>query len=174
MKRQVTTAILVCSLLSALLASTREFGEMVDLCRVSFVAKTQAGDIRCHVAVCTLDSALGSSSSLYVVTACEREYPPAVVRILEEAHSPVIEMVGDRITILFTSGANTTCVAEFSISKGVLEYLTTQTIAWNDRGVYRTSPSFGQYATLLLRRDREYHQPPKPALPPVRPDGNHP
>ena len=120
MKRLLAITIFTCCLISRLLAANNEFGEMVAICRVSFVAKTQAGEMSCSVAVCSLDSDRGSDPSLYVVTAYEREYPPRVVRILEGAHSPVMEKNGDRVSVLFTSGVNTTCVAEFSLAKATI------------------------------------------------------
>jgi hypothetical protein len=126
---------------------------MVPICTVPFTAKTQVGEILCEVAVCRLDSEVGSGSSLYVVTAYGREYAPRVERILEVAHSPIIEKRGDRIVILFTGGANTTLVSEFSVAKGLVEYLSEEAIAWNDRGTYRTSASFAQYSELLRRRN---------------------
>jgi len=129
------------------------FGEMTPICQVSFVAKTQAGDVPSRVAVCNLVSELGhDTSALYVVLASERDYPPRIVRILEMAHSPVIGKTGEKITILFTSGANTTSVAEFSMAKGILEFVSQETIAWNDGGTCRTSPSFSRYAHLLEKQ----------------------
>jgi hypothetical protein len=151
MKRSIVT-LLLC-VFPVLVAAKPQFGEMVPICMVSFTAKTQMGEIPCQVAVCRLESAMGTGSSLYVVTAYDREYSPRIERILEVAHSPIIEKRGDRIVVLFTGGANTTLVAVFSTEKGLLEYLSEEVIAWNDRGTYRTSASFAQYSELLRRRN---------------------
>lgn len=153
MKRPIALFVLTCLLAPALFAAKGELGEMTAICRVSFTKKTQAGEIPCHVAVCTLDSAVGASAELYVVTAFEREYAPRIVRILEGGHSPVIEKTADRISILFTRGVNSTCVAEFSLAKGTLTFVSQEEIAWNDSGIYRTSASFPKYAHLLKRRN---------------------
>jgi hypothetical protein len=161
MKRFVI--LLLCCVLPMLLAAKPEFGEMVPICSVSFTANTQIGEMPCQVAVCRLESDSGSGSSLYVVAGYAREYSPRVVRIMEAAHSPIIEKRGDRLVVLFTGGANTTLVSEFSIAKGVLEYLSEEAIAWNDRGVYRTSASFERYSDLLRRRNEPNHAPQPPA-----------
>jgi hypothetical protein len=154
--------------LPLLAAAKPQFGEMVPICSVSFTAKTQAGEIPCRVAVCRLESEVGSGSSLYVVTAYEREYSPRVERIFAAAHSPIIEKRGDRIVILFTGGANATLVSEFSVAKGLLEHLSEDAIAWNDGGVFRTSTSFARYSELLSRRN-EPNKAPEPTPTSVTP-----
>lgn len=144
---------LLCLLFPLQLGAEAQFGAMVPVCTVSFIAKTQAGEMLCHVAVCRMESKVGSSSSLYVMTAYDREYSPRIEKILELSHSPIIEKWGERIVILYTSGVNTTLVAEFSVEKGLLEYLSEEAISWNDQGTHRTSPSFARYSELLRRRN---------------------
>jgi hypothetical protein len=75
-----------------------------------------------------------------------------------------MEMKDKTITILYTSGVNTTCVAVFSISNGVPEYRSTETIAWNEGGKYRTSSTFARYAHLVEKRDGPNQAPDPTAL----------
>jgi len=107
------------------------------------------------LSTCRLESAHDTDTSLCVVSTYEREYGPRILRLLETAHSPMMEKKDDRISILYTSGANTTCVTEFSIASGVPRFISTETIAWNDRGVWRKSTSFSRYSHLFEERDRK-------------------
>lgn len=68
---------------------------------------------------------------------------------LEHGHSPYAERKGNHVLLLFTAGTNTTCVAKIGIEEGIPRHLSTETIAWNDSGVYRTSDSFSKYKHLL-------------------------
>jgi hypothetical protein len=104
------------------------------------------------LAICKMESKLGSDQALYVVMTFDREYPPRIDRILKGAHSPVVERRGNQIIVLYTTGANTTCVTKYSLDSGVAVYKSTETIAWNDGGVYRTSADFSQYTNLLSKR----------------------
>jgi len=148
-------------------AKGTDFGHFVSLCAVGFDARTQRGTIPATLSVCRLESEFGSGPSLYVVETFKSEFPPHIVLILDICHSPVMERKGERITVLYTSGANSTCVSEFSISIGMAEHLSTETIAWNDRGRYRTSRSFARYADLLKTREG-------PNQPPQRNAGSRP
>jgi hypothetical protein len=120
---------------------------------VEYPAKTQAGEMDSLLAICRLESKRGADDALYVVVTFDREYPPSIDRVLKGAHSPVIERRGSDIIILYTQGVNTTCVTKYSIDSGVAEYKSTETIAWNDSGVYMTSAAFNQYTNLLAIRE---------------------
>lgn len=134
------------------------FGPLKELCRVSFPANTQAGPMKGTLSVCRLDS----DTSLCVVAAYEREYGARILRLLELAHSPIMEMTGDRISILYTTGVNTTSVTEFSIAGGGLNFISTETIAWNDSGVWRKSVNFARFSHLYNEREKKLNQKSKP------------
>jgi hypothetical protein len=104
------------------------------------------------LAICRLESKRGVDDALYVVITCDQEYPPSIDRVIKGAHSPIIERRGNEIIVLYTQGVNTTCVTKYSIDSGVVKYKSTETIAWNDGGVYRTSAGFNQYTNLLAIR----------------------
>jgi hypothetical protein len=112
----------------------------------------QAGEMKCWLALCRLESERGSEEALYVVMTYEREYPPSIDRILRGAHSPIIERRKNEIVILYTSGVNTTSVTKYLLGSGAAEYKSTEVIAWNDGGTYRTSADFNQYTNLLSKR----------------------
>jgi hypothetical protein len=131
---------------------TNRFGRLSEVCHVEFPAQTQAGEMKSSLAICRLESERGPDDALYVVMTYEREYPPGIDRILKLAHSPIIEQRTNEIVILYTSGVNTTCVAKYSLVSGVAQYKSTETIAWNDSGTYRTSADFNQYTNLLSKR----------------------
>lgn len=152
---------LACCAMATARAQDSRFGTLKEICRVPFPAITQAGPMRGTLSICRLESAHDSDTSLCVVSTYEREYGPRILRLLEMAHSPIIEKKDDRISILYTSGANTTCVTEFSISSGVPKFISTETIAWNDSGVYRKSTNFARYSHLLEERDKKPNQPPR-------------
>ena len=148
-------AIIACTLLglsAQLSAQAIDLGRLNEACHVSFPIKTQAGPMSGTLAVCRLETEQTTGTSLYVVGVYEKEYAPEILRIFKHGHSPIMELEGERISILFTSGANTTCVAEFSIASGLPEYLTTETIAWNDGGIYRTSSAYPRYQHLIEKR----------------------
>jgi hypothetical protein len=129
------------------------YGYLSEACHVVYPARTQAGEMNSSLAICRFESKRGAADALYVVVTWDREYPPGIDRVLKGAHSPIIERRGNEITILYTQGVNTTCVTKYSIDSGVAEYKSTETIAWNDSGVYRTSANFNQYTNLLSTRE---------------------
>jgi hypothetical protein len=129
------------------------YGHLSEACHVEYPARTQAGEMNSSLAICRLESKRGPDDALYVVTTWDREYPPSIDRILKGAHSPIIERRGNEIILLYTQGVNTTCVTKYSIDSGAAEYKSTETIAWNDSGVYRTSADFNQYKDLLSLRE---------------------
>jgi len=129
-----------------------KYGRLSEVCHVEFPARTQAGEMKSSLAICRLESERGPDMALYVVITYDREYPPSIDRILKGAHSPIIERRGNEIVILYSSGANTTCVTKYSLDSGAAEHKTTETIAWNDSGTYRTSADFNQYTNLLSKR----------------------
>ncbi|MDI1248532.1 MAG: hypothetical protein PSV13_06580 [Lacunisphaera sp.] len=135
-------------------AKEPEFGALKGICHVSFPATTQAGPMMGTLGACRLESSIGSDNSLCIVAVYEKEYGPEILKILEGDHSPIMERKDDRISVLYTSGVNTTCVTEFSISSGVAKFLSTEAIAWNESGIYRTSASFRRYSHLLEKRNK--------------------
>jgi hypothetical protein len=129
------------------------YGHLSEVCHVEYPVRTQAGEMNSRLAICRLESTRGADDALYVVITCDREYPPGIDRVLKGAHSPIIELRGNEIIALYTQGVNTTCVTKYSIGAGVAEYKSTETIAWNDGGVYRTGTDFNQYTNLLSLRE---------------------
>jgi hypothetical protein len=129
------------------------YGHLSEVCHVEYPARTQVGLMNSRLVICKLESARGADDALYVVTTWDREKPPGIDRILKGAHSPIIEPRGNEIIVLYTQGANTTCVEKYSIDSGWAEYKSTETIAWNDSGIYRTSADFNQYTNLLSIRE---------------------
>ncbi len=91
-------------------------------------------------------------SSLSVAYSLGVEAPLNKVVEFENAHSPAIEKIKNSVIILFTAGANTTCVARIEILDGLPKHVSTETIAWNDSGAYRTSESYPEYRHLIEKR----------------------
>jgi hypothetical protein len=129
------------------------FGHLSEACHVEYPARTQEGQMRSWLAICRLESKHGTDDALYVVVTWEREYPPRIDWVLNGAHSPVVERRGNEIIILYTQGVNTTCITKYSMDSGVAEYKSSEAIAWNDGGVYRTGAGFNQYTNLLALRE---------------------
>lgn len=155
MRHLAHVTIFVVCLATAVHAKETEFGKFKEVCHIPFTVTTQAGSMLGTLGVCRLESSIGSDNSLCVVAAYEREYGPTIIKILEGAHSPIMEQNGDKILVLYTSGVNTTCVSVFSISSGVAKFVSTEAIAWNESGTYRTSGSFKSYSELLEKRNRQ-------------------
>lgn len=131
-------------------------GCLSAICHVEYPARTQVGEMSASLAVCRLESERGSDeTALYVVETYGRMYPPRIDRILPGACCPVIGRRGNAIVILYTSGMNTTCVTKYSVHSGELKCESTRAIAWNDRGTYRKSADFDEYADLLAKRDED-------------------
>lgn len=130
----------------------RSIGWLSEICSEDFMASTQMGEVEASLSVCHLQSTMGPDTSLYVVVYYAREFSTYVERILPNACSPVMGRDGDEVFILYTSGVNTTCATIYSIKSGVVRFRSTETIAWNDGGIFRRGKSFHRYESILWKR----------------------
>lgn len=132
--------------------------QLKDVCSVPFSAQTQEGEMDATFAVCQLQSAGGTDTSLYLVLRFAGQAPARIIRVLEKAHSPAIETRSATIVVLYTSGANTTCVTIYDLATGLPRFLETNVIAWNDQGEWQKSDAFRLYKRLNDRRKHRYQE----------------
>jgi hypothetical protein len=123
-----------------------------EICGVNFTEDTQMGKIKGRLSVCHLMSDVSPDTKLYFLISHGEEYPSSVDKIIEHSHSPEILKKNEKIDILYTSGANTTCVTTYSLKSGNPEFVSTKTIAWNDDGVFKKSEDFSEYSELWKSR----------------------